>query len=480
VTLGFLADLGPEGVILLGAAAALAAGRRRGEHPASVVTAIGIAACLFAFADSVLLWHPSLGPAVPDIEHGSFLVDRYALFLHAVLLAGTVAVLCCTAAAARDLWPLQGEFTALVLLLTLGGMVTAASQDLVTIAVGLTVAAVAASLLVGLRKLDGAAAAAALQTFCLLAAGVACLLLGVVVTYGLTGSTRLAVVARALAHPHPAQVLAATALVMGGGALLGLGPFLGWRASGAGRAPLAAVLAVCVVGGTADLAALVRVLEAGFPHVPAAWTVLVAVLGSGTALVAAALALRAGTLRQLVLLLLAGDGALVLTALPAQSRHGAAAALFATLLLAPLAAGSLGVVLWVGEERSGRERLRGLWGRSPGPCAALVLVLVALVGLPPLAGFLSWFSVLGAAVAAGYGWVAWVAALALVLAGAAGLRWAAVLLDPDAEGDEVSWPEPLVACGLGLCGLALVLGGPVAGPLIGLAQRAARPLFLGF
>ncbi len=480
MTLAFLADLGPEGLVLAGVITAVVLGRHPGERPPWEGPLVGIAACVLAFADSVLFWHASLGPAVPDIEHGTFLVDRYTLFLDAVILAATVAVLLLTADSAGELWPLQGEFTGLVLLLALGGMVAAASQDVVTIAVGLTVTGAAAALLLGLRKLDAAAAAAAVQSFLVVAGASLCFLVGVVVAYGLTGQTQLTAIARSLHHAGPAALLAAAAMILGAGALMGLGPFLGWRATAAGRAPVASMMAVTVVGGLADLGALVRVLDAGFAHVPAAWTVLVAVAGAGTALVAATLALRATRLRRLVLLLLAGDAALALVALPALSRHGAAAALFATLVFAPLAALSLGAVLWVGEGGDDRERLRGLWGRSPAACLALVLALAACAGLPPLASFVSWFSVVGAAIAAGYGWVGWVLVLAGVVAATAVLRWVAILLDPDAEGPPVARPGALVTVGLGLCGLALLLGGPVAGPLIGLAQRAARPLFLGF
>ncbi len=480
MNLGFLANLGPEGILVLGAAAAVAVGRRSVDRPAWTVTAVGIATCVLAFADSAIFWHPSLGPAVPDIEHGSLLVDRFALYGGAIVLAGAVAALCCTAESAADLWPLQGEYTALVLLLALGGVVATSSQDLVTITVALTVIAVAASLLLGLRKLDGRAAGAALQSFLLLGAGSVLLLLGCVVTYGLTGSTRLTVVADALTTARPAAALATTALILGGGTVLGLGPFLGWRGRAAMHAPLAAVLPIVVVGGAAELLSLVRILDAGFAHVPVAWTGLAAGVGSLTALVAAALAWRAPTLRQLVGLLLAGDGALALISLPALAQHGAAAALFSALCLVPLAAGSLGAVLWVGEHQTAREDLRGLWGRSPAACLALSGTLVALVGLPPLAGFFAGFAVLGAAVSAGYGWVAWVVVLAGLLAAVAALRWAAVLFDATAEGEAVGWPAPLALVGLGLCGLAVVLAGPVAGPLIGLAQRAARPIFLGF
>jgi len=480
VSLAFLADLGPEAVLVLGAAAALAVSRRRGDRIAWEVTAVGIAACCLTFADSLLFWHASLGPAVPDIEHGSLLVDRYALFVEAVILAAAVAVLLLSGDSTEQLRPLQGEFTALVLLLALGGLVAAASQDLVTIGVGLTLAATASALLLGLRKREGAAAQAAVQSFCLLAGAVALFLAGVVVLYGLTGTTQLTGIAARLTRPDTAAVLAAALLILGAGGLLGLGPFLGWRRRSADPAPLAAVLAVTTLGGLAGLGALVRVLDTGFARVPLAWTVLVAALGAATALGAALLALRASRLRQLVLLLVAGDAGLALTALPALHHHGAAATLLATLVFAPLAAGGLGMVGWVGAVGDRREDLRGLWGRAPGPCVALVVVLAALAGLPPLAGFISWFQLLGAAMAAGFGWVTWVAVLAATVAAVAVLRWVAVLLDPDVEGPTVAWPGPLVVAGLGLTGLALLLGGPVAGPLVGLAARAARPIFLGF
>jgi len=64
------------------------------------------------------------------------------------------------------------------------------------------------------------------------------------------------------------------------------------------------------------------------------------------------------------------------------------------------------------------------YGRlAPASGAALVIFLLSLVGVPPLAGFFGKLLLFGAAIDAGFGWLAVVAILNSVLSLAVYLRW---------------------------------------------------------
>ena len=81
--------------------------------------------------------------------------------------------------------------------------------------------------------------------------------------------------------------------------------------------------------------------------------------------------------------------------------------------------GAFGVVLLVsarGNERTSLASYRGLHARDPFAAGLMALFLVSLAGLPPTAGFIAKVGVFGAAIEAGYWWLALVGVLASVAA----------------------------------------------------------------
>ncbi len=490
----FLQDFGPETVLLVGAAAALIIDRRGSRVPGRGPqgrartgrrwppsgTVVALAAVLLAFGLSIGFWHSSFGPRFPDVERGAFIIDRYALFFHALLLLTAGAVLLVTNDAADELAPHRGVHAALVLVATCGAMVAVATTDLLTMVTGLAATVLPLCLALGLRKLNAAAATAAVRAFVGSAVGLLLVLGGVVLLLGLSGSTRLGALAVRVHHLNPGVALAAVALVLGLGLCLVAGPALLWGEDAAADAPLAALLPMAVLAPLTALAVLMRVVVSGLGAVAAAWSGLAAAVAALLLLGSALLALRQARLRRLVLLLLAGQFGLALAALPALHRDGPAAALYLLLTTAPLAVASLGLLPSV--ERAGGDRiedLRGLWGRAPLLCAGLAVALVALAGGPPLAPFFARLFVLTSAMGAGAGWLTWLAALAAAISGLAVLRWLLVLFDPTIEGEDLPLPGWPVAVGLVLCAAAVILGGVLSGPLMGLAARGALPLLGG-
>jgi NADH:ubiquinone oxidoreductase subunit 2 (subunit N) len=103
--------------------------------------------------------------------------------------------------------------------------------------------------------------------------------------------------------------------------------------------------------------------------------------------------------------------------------------------------------------RAGRElaALAGLGRSAPWAGGALVVFLLSLVGVPPLAGFAGKLLLFGAALDAGYGWLAVVAILNSVLSLAVYLRVIVPLYQP--PGPLPAAPRPVAA----VWAIALVL-----------------------
>ena len=138
MNLAFLQDFAPLGVLLLGAVACLGveAGLygSRGDR-GSLSRWIALAFTGLAFLAAVGFWRSSLGPAPPDVEHGSFLVDRFALFFYAAAPAAAAAILLTGSDLEEQLDPHRPLYHALVLVSTSGVMLTASGADLLTLLV---------------------------------------------------------------------------------------------------------------------------------------------------------------------------------------------------------------------------------------------------------------------------------------------------------------------------------------------------------
>src|SRR5262249_48000935 len=102
----------------------------------------------------------------------------------------------------------------------------------------------------------------------------------------------------------------------------------------------------------------------------------------------------------------------------------------------------------------------------------LGLFLFSLIGIPPLAGFVGKFYVFGAAVRAGYVWLAVIGVLNSAAAAYYYLRVVVYMYMREPEGAAATYASSFA----GGLALALVLLGVIPPPFVDLAQAAVAPL----
>jgi NADH-quinone oxidoreductase subunit N len=159
---------------------------------------------------------------------------------------------------------------------------------------------------------------------------------------------------------------------------------------------------------------------------------------------------------------------------------GASAVLFYLLAYTFTTAGTFGVIALC--ERAGEEAVdvrdyAGLGRRHPALALVLSLFLLSLVGIPPLAGFVGKVYLFGAAVRAGFVWLAVIAVLNSALAAYYYLRVIVYMYMRDPEGASAS-PVPSFAGALALAIalVGIVLLGVAPAPFADLATAAVAPL----
>jgi NADH-quinone oxidoreductase subunit N len=170
----------------------------------------------------------------------------------------------------------------------------------------------------------------------------------------------------------------------------------------------------------------------------------------------------------------------ILVGVVAGGSLGNASVLFYLLVYTFTTAGAFGVILLL--ERNGREAvevgdLAGLASRHPVMALVLTIFLLSLIGIPPTAGFVGKFYLFGAAVRAGYIWLAVIGVLNSAVAAYYYLRIVVVMYMREPEGAPTEVAPSLagtLALFVALCGVIWL--GIMPAPYLDLAQTALAPL----
>ncbi|HTK31198.1 MAG TPA: NADH-quinone oxidoreductase subunit N [Candidatus Saccharimonadaceae bacterium] len=374
----------------------------------------------------------------------------------------------------------QAEYYALLLSSTLGMILMAASNDLITIFLGLELMSLALYVMVGFRRSQLESNEAALKYFLLGAFASGFLLYGIALLYGATGTTNLTRMAAFVAD----SPLGANPLLVIGGLLLLVGlafkvsavPFHMWTPDAYEGAPTTVTAFMSAGAKAAGFAALLRVVLHALAGVHAHWGTLLSVIAVLTMTVGNVSALLQVNLKRMLAYSSIAHAGYVLVAVVAGGPQGASAALFYLAVYSVMNLGAFGVLTLLGrghDERVNVSDLNGLGFRHPLLGIALTLFMLSLGGIPPTAGFMGKVYLFGVALRAGLVPLVIIGVLNSVVSVFYYLRVTVALYmdEPKSEPTQVNWAAPAVVALL--ASLALTLWwGVAAHDLLMQAQRS--------
>ena len=362
-------------------------------------------------------------------------------------------------------------WTALILALALGALITAGSSNLVTLYLGLELMSLAGYALAGWTGRDRRSAEAGMKYVLFGGAASGVMLFGMSHVYGLTGHLDFAGIGLALGQDMPLAVVASLLLAGVGLAFkLTLVPFHFYAPDVYQGAPASSVAVLGTVPKIAAFAVLVRAILQTVPVElvpPTALGRTLALAAVASLLVAAFTAVVARDAKRIVAFSAIGHAGAILLALAVLPDRSAVVA--AAFYLAAYSVANIGALLCLSvfeRERGsvGLDALAGAMRQRPVLTAVLCLFLFSLAGVPPLAGFLAKWGVLREALHAGQeagrGHLLW-AALVL-LASTAISAWSylliirAAVLQPAGEQPPTTRLEPGLVAVLAMCALATV------------------------
>jgi NADH-quinone oxidoreductase subunit N len=403
---------------------------------------------------------------------GFYRVDDLSVFLKgATIVIGVLSALFAPSYLASRRLPL-GEFNAILIFSLLGMCILASSSDVITLFLGLELMVLPAYILAGFHKTDRYSNEGGLKYFLLGSFASAILLFGTSWTFGLTGTTHLSGIARAVSvgGTSPALLVAIGFLTVGATFKAAVVPFHYWTPDAYQGAPTPLTGFLSVGPKLGAFALLIRVFVDALGPIRADWLTVMAILAVVTMTGGNIVALTQVNVKRMLAYssiahtgyILAGLAAYAAAATPDARAFSIQAILFYVLGYGVMNIAAFAVVGMLQRDTrrfGGLASFAGLGSRAPWLAASMAILLLSLTGIPPTVGFFAKLYVLVATVDAGIGWLAVAIALNAALAAFYYLRVIVYMYMRDAEDDPApidSSPFGSLALGLSVAGVVLL------------------------
>ena len=382
-----LGHLWPEVLLLAAAVAAMFVHlfvKRRGRRGAGYVALAGIAAAAVALVSTT--------PSGGAFFAGHVAADACALFFKAVILAAGAL----TIVLAFRFFDVEGgepgEAYYLILLSMVGMTAAVSATDMVTTYVAFELFAIPSYVLAGIFKKERRSAEAGIKYFFLGTLSSAVMLLGMAFVYGLTGLTAYAQAGPVLAGANGLAALVAMGLFFVGlffkAAFV---PFHMWAPDVYEGAPTPLVVFLSTAPKAAVVAILGRAMTVLFGGYSLEWSGLLQAAALATMFWGNLAAMTQTSLKRMLGYSAIAQAGYLAIGLAAWGEAGRTAVLFYVAVYTVMNAAAFSLVLLA--DGGGRfdetvDGLRGLVRRAPVAAGSVLVVLLALVGIPPTAGFM--------------------------------------------------------------------------------------------
>jgi NADH-quinone oxidoreductase subunit N len=378
---------------------------------------------------------PLFNAAAGTMFYGVIALDSMAVFFKGFLILTSFLVLLATPGSREMSKRSLGEFYALLLGVTLALLLLVSSVDLLMLYLSLEMLSLGSYVMVGYLKNDRQSNEASLKYLLFGAVATGCMLYGITILYGLTGTTKMAAIRDTLssslfASGNAAMLLIATVLILAGfGFKTAAVPFHFWCPDVYTGAPTPVTAFLSVAPKAAGFAILTRFFFTGLStasSLPGQWTPLSLIDWRGLVLIISIItmiwgnvaALRQDNLKRMLAYSSIAHAGYIFMGTVVLTAQGLQAILIYLITYLFMNLGAFMVVIEIFNQ-TGSFDLKdycGMYRRSPFLTISMTLFMLSLMGIPPFAGFFGKFYVFGAAVNKDLAWFAVIGALNSVIA----------------------------------------------------------------
>ncbi|MDV2987204.1 UNVERIFIED_CONTAM: NADH-quinone oxidoreductase subunit NuoN [Methylobacteriaceae bacterium AG10] len=464
----------PEIVLSVGALLLVLYGAWRGERSSEGVDVGALILLIFTFFLVV-----SQTGNVTTLN-GAFIADPFARVMKSLILIGSAA----TILLSRDYFQRERidrfEYPILIVLCTIGMLVMASANDLISLYLGLELQSLAAYVIAAFHRDDVKSTEAGLKYFVLGALSSGMLLYGASLVYGFTGTVSFPGIVTALNGPSSFGIVLGIVFVAAGVAFkLAAVPFHMWTPDVYEGSPTPVTAFFGSAPKVAAMAMTVRVFIGAFPDVTAVWQQIIVFISIASMALGSFAAIGQRNIKRLMAYSSIGNVGYALIGLAAGSEEGVRGVIIYMVIYLAMTLGAFAVLLSLRRKDKMFETIDDLSGLSrthPWLAFCLAAMMFSLAGIPPLAGFFAKFYVFAAAIKAGLVTLAVVGVVTSVVGAFYYLRLVKVMYFDEAKAPYERIP-PGSAIVLGVSSAVVVLFFLVPAPLVAAAGDAAKALF---
>lgn len=360
-------------------------------------------------------------PAVGYAFSGMFVDDTLSDVLKLMILLGTSVMFVYTRQYMQLRNMFRGEYYALVLFSVLGMMIMVSGQSMLTIYIGLELLSLCLYSLVALNRDNAKSSEAAMKYFVLGALASGMLLYGMSMIYGMTGSLNLTEITSVLQESspnNPVLILGLVFIVAGLAFKFGAVPFQMWVPDVYQGAPTSITMLIGSVPKFAAFAIAIRLLAQGLQPLTADWQDMLLIMAVLSITIGNITAIAQTNLKRMLAYSTISHIGFLLFGLMSGSLNGFASSLFYISAYVLMTLAGFGMILLLsrqGFEAEHLDDLKGLNQRSPWTAFLMLITMFSMAGVPPTIGFYAKFTVLQAALQAGYIWAVVFAVLMAVI-----------------------------------------------------------------
>lgn len=346
--------------------------------------------------------------AVTYAFNGMFVDDPMSDVLKVMIYVGTAIMFVYTRQylTLRDMF--RGEYYALVLFSMVGMMIMVSGQNFLTLYMGLELLSLSLYALVALDRDNSRTAEAAMKYFVLGALASGMLLYGMSMMYGATGSLDVVEVGHSLTQGAPTYsmlILGLVFIVAGLAFKLGAVPFQMWVPDVYHGAPTAMTLLIGSVPKLAAFAMVIRLLVQGLYVLAVDWQGMLVIMAVLSIAIGNVTAIAQTNIKRMLAYSTISHIGFLLYGIMSASLNGFASAMFYVSAYVLMTLAAFGIILLLSRQGFEAEHLddyKGLNQRSPWYAFLMLIVMFSMAGVPPTIGFYAKFTVLQAALEAGF------------------------------------------------------------------------------
>ncbi len=451
---------------------------------------VAMAALAAAAVASVLQWQ-ALGDGADNLYFSAqgvpvprlpmVVMDHYSAFAGVVIFVVSMLGLAVAWRLVLTLGARSAEFLTLVLLAVAGLHMMTASANMIMLFIGLETASIALYVLAGFTRERANADEAAVKYFLLGSLASVVFVYGAALLFAATGSTAFygaGSMREFLAEnivAEPAILLLAMGLVIVGMSFkVTAAPFHQWAPDVYQGAPSGIVGLMAAGVKIAGFAALGRILFSALPSQIDDWAPALAIIAGASMIIGTVLAAVQDDVKRILAYSGVAHAGYILMAFVA-GNEGIGSMWFYVTTYAVTVIGVFAVVAVVSGSRSGSSPLTdwsGLSSRAPVLAWVMLIMLLALAGIPFTTGFVAKITVFIAATDAGYLWLMILALVTTIVGLYVYFRLAAVMFLEGPGGMEELVVPPTTALVLAVAAITTVLLGLLPWPLLDLAREA--------